>query len=180
MSNGNKGARRKLERVFGKKCMIEAAGIRYIPVEQRRKIKGYTTSQEKLTYHHIRERSKGGKATFENGALLKGYNHVWIHQLPSKEREEVNKRLQAYKLNMIRMMGNGDITDSQSVTLDFNLDEKDCIVIPVYETTDKDLKKLKSKRRKEEFSRAKEKRKFQNKIDRYYQGREDDDDDYIR
>lgn len=179
MSNGNKSARRKLERIFGKKCMIEAAGIRYIPVEKRRKIKGYTTSQDKLTYHHIKERSKGGKATVENGAIIKGYNHAWLHQLPRDEKEMVNERLKQYKLNVIRMLGNGEIVDSQSLTLDFNFDKQDCITIPVYPTTEKDLRKSKGKRRREDFNRAKVKREFQRKVDRYFQGREDDDD-YIK
>ena len=34
----NKAIRQLIERKYGKICMMEEAGIRYIPVEERRKI----------------------------------------------------------------------------------------------------------------------------------------------
>lgn len=39
MGKGNKKARQKLEKIFGKICMVEESGIRKIPMEERRKIK---------------------------------------------------------------------------------------------------------------------------------------------
>ena len=71
--SSNKSARQELERLFGKKCMIEELGIRYIPKKQRRTIKGYTKYDECLTYHHIKEKHEGGKATADNGGLIMGY-----------------------------------------------------------------------------------------------------------
>ena len=54
--SSNKSARQKLEKLYGKKCMIEELGIRYIPKKERRKIKGYTKYDECLTFHHIKEK----------------------------------------------------------------------------------------------------------------------------
>lgn len=89
--------------IFGKKCMMEEAGIREIPKEERRKIKGYKHTDEKLTYHHIKPKSQGGKATIENGAVLKGYNHQWLEKQPKAEREKINKQLQEYKIAVAEM-----------------------------------------------------------------------------
>ena len=131
----NKSARMELERIFGKICMIEEAGIRYIPKEKRKKIKGYTKYDEVLTYHHIKEKHTGGKSTFENGALIRGYNHRWLHSLPEDEKELVNQQLQEYKMRIMTLQGNGQVTDSKSISLDFNMD--DCITIPVYNNKNK-------------------------------------------
>ena len=49
--------------------------------------------QKKLVldiYQQKKERNKGGKKTIENGALIKEYNHVWLHSLPEEEKEKVN------------------------------------------------------------------------------------------
>lgn len=37
---------------------MEEAGIRCIPVEERRKINGYQNNQETITYHHLKPKSK--------------------------------------------------------------------------------------------------------------------------
>lgn len=94
----NSGPRKKLERVFGKICFIEELGIRNIPQEERRKIKGYTKYDDKITFHHIKEKSKGGKATFENGALFKGYNHRWFHTLPEEDKDKINNSIIEFKV----------------------------------------------------------------------------------
>lgn len=149
----NKQARNKLIRIFGNKCMIEELGIRKIPVEKRKKIKGYRKTQETITYHHIKEKQDGGKATVENGALIKGYNHEWLHTLPEDQKEEINNQIQQYKMNVIAMKGDGQILDSQSITLDFDM--TDCITIPVY-----DNKKKSKKLDRRKSIREKEERKF--------------------
>ena len=59
--SSNKSARQELERLFGKRCMIEELGIRYIPKKERRKIKGYTKYDDCLTFHHIKEKQFRGK-----------------------------------------------------------------------------------------------------------------------
>lgn len=94
----NSSARKRLQRVFGKICFIEELGIRNIPMEERRKIKGYNKYQDKITYHHIKEKSKGGKATFENGALIKGYNHSWFHTLSEADKQKINNAMLEFKV----------------------------------------------------------------------------------
>ena len=39
MGSHNKGIRKLMEKLYGSKCMVEEAGIRYIPVEERKNIK---------------------------------------------------------------------------------------------------------------------------------------------
>lgn len=101
--SSNKAIRSMMEKKYGKKCMMEEAGIRCIPVEERRKIKGYKKTDEQLTYHHLRPRSNNGQATEENGALLKSYNHQWLEQQPKGVREQINNRLRQYKKNFVKM-----------------------------------------------------------------------------
>ena len=160
----NKSIRELMIRKYGKVCMIEASGIRYIPMSVRKKIKGYKKSQETLTYHHLRERDRGGKATEENGAILKGYNHAWLHTLPEKEKQEVNKRLQEYKLSVATIVG-GDV---EAEKLEFDL--TDSIELELLPQTEE----IKKKRAK--FNRAKEKEKFNRKVEEYYEERDDTKD----
>lgn len=159
--SSNKTIRELMEKKYGKKCMVEAAGIRFISKETRKKIKGYKKTQEQLTYHHIKEKQEGGKATEENGAVVKGYNHTWIHSLPPEEKEKVNQRLQQYKLNFTNLHGDGTIEDGQSIILDFDM--TDCITILVYDNTKEDNEKRK-------FNRAKIKQDTARQIQDYYEG----------
>lgn len=165
----NKSARMELERIFGKICMIEEAGIRYIPKEKRKKIKGYTKYDEVLTYHHIKEKHTGGKATFENGALIRGYNHRWLHSLPEEEKELVNQQLQEYKMRIMALQGNGQVTSSKSISLDFNMD--DCITIPVYDN--KKNKHKGSAKKRQALEKEDRKRRKHNRDYRYWE--EDDE-----
>ena len=67
--SGNTSAKKALIKRYGPKCFIESLKLRdtshitYKGKAQRARMKA-------LTYHHIRERVFGGKATVENGALL--------------------------------------------------------------------------------------------------------------
>lgn len=161
--SSNKSARQELERLFGKICMIEAAGIRYIPKEKRRKLKGYTKYDDVLTYHHIKEKHIGGKATTENGAIVRGYNHRWLHSLSEDKKEEVNRRLIQFKMETLRATQDGlERTTIADIPLEFDTDEE-FITIPVYPTE------------KKKFNRAKEKRDFQKRVDDYYRHQDDDD-----
>ena len=54
----NKKARQALEKICGKGCMMERAGIR--------KIKGIKKQDRQITYHHLRPKRLGGQATIEN------------------------------------------------------------------------------------------------------------------
>lgn len=57
--SSNKKIKEAMIRKYGAKCMMEEAGIRYIPAEKRRRITGYKKSDEVLTYHHLKPKSKG-------------------------------------------------------------------------------------------------------------------------
>lgn len=58
----NKKARQELEKIYGKGCMMEKAGIR--------KIKGIKKQDKQITYHHLRPKHLGGQATVENRGEL--------------------------------------------------------------------------------------------------------------
>lgn len=40
---------------------------------------------------------KDGKATEENGAILRNINHQWFNRLPKEKQEEINRMFQEYK-----------------------------------------------------------------------------------
>lgn len=143
--SGNQRAKNKMIRFYGKICMVEEAGIRRIPREVRMKIKGYKKTDDMITFHHLVPRRKGGKATPENGALVKDYNHRWLESLSEEEREDVNNQLRDFKLNFSQLHTgkNGlEVDDSGTIDLDFGgMEEEDCIVIPAFDTTREDKKK---------------------------------------
>lgn len=171
----NKGIRERLEKIYGPGCMVERAGIRYIPVEKRRKIKGYKKTDEKITYHHIKEKSKGGQKTIQNGALVRGYNHQWIHSLPEAEKEKVNEQLQQFKLNILSLRGDGKISKVGSIELDFGqLREEDCITIPVFNSG----RSKKGADKKDEILRRQERKSKKYPImSTYYKELEEDDEE---
>lgn len=149
MGNENKSARKSLEELYGKGCFIERAGIRFISREEEKCMKKKLRLRKRLdrtiTYHHIKPKSKGGRATIENGANMARYNHDWLESLPQEQRDKVNERLQQFKLNidMIRIRDKG-IETSNPVSIDLNFDFNDFIEIPVYDDS-----KLKYNRAKE-------------------------------
>ena len=98
-----KGTRTRMAHKYKNVCMLEASGIRYIPRHKRMTIKGYKKSQEKITFHHLVKKEDGGEVSEENGALLKEYNHKWIHTLPPEKLEQVNNKLREYKLSVIQL-----------------------------------------------------------------------------
>lgn len=103
MSNENKRARQELERLYGKESFVKKLKLRerygeghtYMAKNQVKKAVWYRGQQ--LTYHHILEKSKGGKATVENGALLSADDHQWFHRQPKERQAEMNQAFQDYK-----------------------------------------------------------------------------------
>ena len=97
----NTGAKRKLIRKFGNKCFIEELGLRTkeeVAADLARyKSKKKRAIMDELTYHHIVERFKGGKATEANGAFLRNINHQWFNRLSSEQQAAINKLFQQYK-----------------------------------------------------------------------------------
>lgn len=163
--SSNRTARQRLERIFGKICMIEQLGIRYIPKDERKKIKGYTKYDDMLTYHHIEERQFGGKATDENGALVRGYNHRWLHSLPEHHKQSVNNAMQEFKASIIYTTGStmesAEHIRMQMVDMDAlkRLGAGEFTSIPAYDNTVEDYVK------RQKFNRPKVKRQTQRYIE---------------
>lgn len=94
--SSNKSAKQALIRRYGNQCFIErlhlrdTKGLRYTSCGQLKRMK-------QLTYHHILEKSKGGRATIENGALLSEENHEWFHRQPKEAQRAMNNMFQELK-----------------------------------------------------------------------------------
>lgn len=114
----NKKARQELERIYGKGCMMERAGIR--------RITGVKKQDRQITYHHLRPKRLGGQATVENGANLAKYNHEWLESLCIQQREKINEKLREYKASIIEFNANGVVQAKQ-----LNIDMTDYIEIPL-------------------------------------------------
>ena len=94
--SSNKNAKEKLIRLYGAECFIDKLKLR--PERDRRYTgKGQMKKMQQLTYHHIQEKSKGGKATVENGAILSLENHIWFNEQTPEVQRELNRRFQEYK-----------------------------------------------------------------------------------
>lgn len=150
--------------------MIEELGIRIIPKSQRKRIKGYTKYDDVLTYHHILEKQFGGKTTLENGALVRGYNHRWLHTLPPAQREKINQAIQEYKIAILSGIASLDENGNITTSFDFSEVERFIDNLPNFSTEEPKIKKKK-------FNRAKEKRKLQREIDEVLYGEEDIEDE---
>lgn len=101
--SSNKGAKELLIKLYGPVDFIDALHLRKDAGNVRYTGKGQYKKMQKmkqLTYHHIKMKSKGGKATVENGALLNADNHAWFHQQPKAEQERMNQLFQQYKQNI--------------------------------------------------------------------------------
>ena len=139
MSKNNRSAKKELERIYGKGCFFERAhiaerieamgGIRTFKIFiQEKKFKGKPISHQ-ITYHHLKHRSEGGKATVENGANVEEVAHQYLHSLPRDQEEVINNMLREFKLNCVMMTGNGQIQEAKSISFDFG---EDVLVIPLY------------------------------------------------
>jgi len=94
---GNKEARRILIQLYGPECFIDKLHLRKYDKPVHYTSKGQRERMKQLTYHHIREKSKGGKATVENGALLSEENHIWFHRQSKEKQKQMNNTFQQYK-----------------------------------------------------------------------------------
>lgn len=160
----NRTGRKILERLYGKGCFMERAGIREITPEQeeeyKRTIKGFKKLDRTITYHHIRERRNGGEVSRENGANLAAYNHQWLNMQTPEVQAQVNSKLREFKwrIDMARIsIGDQNLEFDK---LDIDISMEDTIEIPVYDNSileDKELRKVK-------FNRAKQKRETQRLI----------------
>ena len=144
MSKNNRSAKKELERIYGKGCFFERAhiaekieamgGIRTFKIfVQEKKFKGKSISHQ-ITYHHLKHRSEGGKATVENGANVEEIAHQYLHSLPRDQEEVINNMLREFKLNCVMMTGDGQIQEAKSISFDFG---EDVLVIPLYDNDER-------------------------------------------
>ena len=163
----NSTGRRLLEQSYGKGCFMERAAIRIVTEEEeqklKKKIKGYKKLNRQITYHHIKEKHLGGEVSLQNGANIAAYNYEWLHRQPPEVIEEINNKLQEFKLSIdiaSLKVGDKDIELDKIGSVDLELDTDDVITIPVYNNTQED-----EIRRKNKFNRAKVKEETKHLIE---------------
>lgn len=93
----NKNAKQRLIEIYGAECFIDKLGLRKFDKPTRYTSKGQRERMKQLTYHHIKMKKDGGKATVENGALLSADNHEWFHRQSKEKQRQMNKAFQEYK-----------------------------------------------------------------------------------
>lgn len=146
--SSNKRAKEELIRRYGAECFIEKLKLRKDGKPKRYTGKGQRARMKQLTYHHIKMRKDGGKATVENGALLSAENHAWFHQQSAQDQRCMNNMFQEYKKQYqeCQVVFVDDLQlDVQVRAMEFHIDERE--------------------QKKEKYNRAKEKREFQKRID---------------
>ena len=97
---GNKRAKEKLIELYGAECFIEKLHLRKDKEPRKYTSKGQYEKMKQLTYHHIREKQHGGKATVENGALLSEENHIWFNEQSKESQKKMNELFQKYKASV--------------------------------------------------------------------------------
>lgn len=146
--SSNKRAKEELIRRYGAECFIEKLKLRKDIEPRRYKGKGQMKKMKQLTYHHIRMKKDGGRATVENGALLSAENHAWFHKQNSQDQAIMNAMFQEYKKQyqecqvvFVDKLNLG----FEIKAMEFHIDERE--------------------QKKEKYNRAKEKREFQRQVD---------------
>lgn len=142
--SSNKRAKEKLIKLYGAECFIDKLKLRVDPEPRKYKSRGQYKRMKQLTYHHIRERRNGGKATVENGALLSAENHAWFNKQCSEVQKQINKAFQDYKKSVECTVEFGDIETSIEV--------RATIIVP-------------EQLEKKKYNRAREKRKWKRELE---------------
>lgn len=145
--SSNKKAREELERLYGKECFIEKLHLRKDIEPRKYTSKGQMKRMKQLSYHHILEKSKGGKATVENGAILSNENHIWFHKQSEVKQGYMNAIFQEYKRqsNKCKVVFVDDLEVPYKVNaMEFSIEEK-----------------------KQEYNRAKEKQEVRKMSEEY-------------
>lgn len=150
----NKTARKRLQRKYGKGCMFENAHCEQ-QIEKLRTIKTFKKyleekkyksneirkKQKKLSYHHLKHRSEGGRTTLDNGAVVSELVHSYMHSLPREHEEVINNMIRQYKIHVATLNGNGKVEQVQEIEFDMS----DCIEIEVFDYDSKKKKMPKSR-----------------------------------
>lgn len=147
--SSNKKAKEELIRHYGAECFIDKLKLRKDEKPKRYKSKGQIKRMKQLTYHHIKMKKDGGKATRENGALLSAENHAWFHQQSEQNQAQMNEMFQELK----RQYDECEVVFVDELDLSFTVRAMEFSV---------DEKTLGEK---EKYNRAKEKREFQKLVD---------------
>ena len=145
---GNKQAKKKLIKLYGPECFIEKLKLRKDTEPKRYKSKGQMKRMKQLTYHHIRMKKNGGRATVENGALLSAENHAWFHRQSPQNQNYMNELFQEYKKQYkeCQVVFVDELeTPFEVKVMEFHIDERE--------------------QKKEKYNRAKDKREVQKRID---------------
>lgn len=140
----NKRAKEKLIELYGAECFIEKLHLRVDKEPRRYTSKGQYKRMKQLTYHHIREKQHGGKATVANGALLSAENHEWFNKQSKESQKQMNELFQKYKQSVECKV---EFVDE----LDTRFSIASAIIVP-------------DELEKEHYNRAREKRKWQKEI----------------
>lgn len=176
--SSNKGARKELEKIYGKKDMFEKAriaerieargGIRtYKEYKNHVKFKRSRKKQMEKTmnYHHLMHKKDGGKATVENGAIVNSLAHQYMHSLPRDQEEIINNMLRDYKKGLIidtAIVTTKEIKPMIQITFDDLFKRQEYIEIEVEPMTPEELEKYEAYKRarnervKEKFKGEKE------------------------
>ena len=146
---GNKQAKEKLIKLYGPECFIEKLKLRKDTEPKRYKSKGQMKRMKQLTYHHIRMKKNGGRATVENGALLSAENHAWFHKQSPQVQAQMNEMFQKYKRQQSQecqvVFVDELETPFEVKPMEFHIDERE--------------------QKKGKYNRAKDKREAQKRID---------------
>lgn len=158
--SSNKKAKDELIRYYGAECFIEKLKLRKDVKPKRYRGRGQTKRMKQLTYHHIKMKKDGGKATRENGALLSAENHSWFHQQSPQAQGYMNALFQEYK----RQVDECQVVFVDELDLGFEIK-------PTTFEIDERGQILDTK--KEKYNREKEKRKYQKQVDEELAERDD-------
>lgn len=204
MSSKNRPVRIMLEQIYGKGCMFQKAYVadRLRQLNQELIAKGkepvitygtykkkYTLNQQKtlerrMTLHHLKHKSEGGKTTLENGAVVCELAHRYLHSLPRNIEERANGMIRDYKRdkdNGYKPFTREEYEEKLKVTdpCEIELVPESEIELPVelhvatgnFELDVKMQPEFKPKKaKKKKYNRAKTKRKTNRIIKRYYGG----------
>lgn len=146
--SSNKKIKEELIRRYGAECFIEKLKLRKDNTPRRYKGKGQMKRMKQLTYHHIKMKKDGGRATVENGALLSAENHAWFHKQNPQDQATMNALFQEYKKQYqeCEVVFVDDLKlDFEIKAMEFHIDERE--------------------QKKEKYNRAREKREFQKRVD---------------
>ena len=141
----NKRAKERLIELYGAECFIEKLHLRVDTEPRRYTSKGQYKRMKQLTFHHIRERQHGGKATIENGALLSAENHIWFNKQSKEAQRQMNELFQKYKASVECKVEFADELDTR-----FSI--ASAIIVP-------------ANLEKEHYNRAREKRAWKKEIE---------------